>query len=237
MLRRSLAEFFGTAFLVAAVVGSGIAAQRLSPGNVGLQLLENAAVTGGALVAIILALGPVSGAHLNPLISLADLVLGGIRSSEAGRYLLAQVTGGIAGAVVANLMFDLPAVTLASRSRSSGGHWLGEIVATLGLLVVVFGLARSQRASSTPLAVGAYIFAAYFFTSSTSFANPAVTISRMFSNTFSGIRPSSVPAFIGFQTLGAALAVVAIRFLYPDIRSKAQDVLLPHGSPTGPEVS
>jgi len=226
--RQLLAEFLGTALLVIAVVGSGIAAARLSPGDVGLELLENAAATGAALVAIILALGPVSGAHLNPAITGADRLRGAISTRTAIGYVVAQVAGGIAGTVVANLMFTLPAVQLSQRVRSGGGVWLAEAVATFGLILVVFGLARSGRSALAPFAVGAYISGAYFFTSSTSFANPAVTIARMFSNTFAGIAPASVAAFLGFQLVGAAVAVAALGVLYPKVASGATEVVLPH---------
>jgi glycerol uptake facilitator-like aquaporin len=224
--RRTLAEFIGTALLVAAVIGSGIAAARLSPGNLGLELFENAAATGAALVAIILAVGPVSGAHLNPVITLVDRLFGGITSRDAWAYVAAQVTGGLLGAVIANLMFGLDAVQISTRARSGGGLWLGEAVATFGLALVVFGVVRSGRSGLAPFAVGAYIAAAYFFTSSTSFANPAVTISRMFSNTFSGIAPSSVLAFIPLQLVGAAVGVGALRVLYPDVRRAAATVVV-----------
>jgi glycerol uptake facilitator-like aquaporin len=213
--RRALAEFIGTAFLVTAVIGSGIAASRLSPNDVGLALFENAVATGAALVAIILALGSVSGAHLNPVITVLDRVFGGLSTRAAGAYVGAQVTGGIAGAVLANLMFRLPAIGFSTHVRSDGGLWLGEVIATFGLALVVFGVVRSGRASVAPFAVGAYIAAAYFFTSSTSFANPAVTLARTLSNTFAGIAPSSAPAFVAFQLVGAAIAIAAIRVLYP----------------------
>ena len=228
--RRLLAEFLGTALLVAAVIGSGIAASRLSPGDIGLELLENAAATAAALVAIILALGPVSGAHLNPVVTLADRIFGGLSSREAGGYIGAQLTGGITGAVIANLMFSLPAVTLSTKARSSGALWFAEVVATFGLLLIIFGVVRSGRASAAPFAVGAYIGGAYFFTASTSFANPAVTIARTLSNTFAGIEPSSVPAFVVAQFVGAGLAVAAILVLYPRIREVAGDAVLPHGA-------
>ena len=225
--RRLLAEFCGTAFLVAVVVGSGIAATKLSPDDVGLQLLENAAATAGGLVALILAFGPVSGAHFNPVVSAADAFFGGLRWTECAAYAVAQTAGAILGAVVANLMFDLPAVEFSQHTRSAGNLWLGEIVATLGLLVVIFGVVRGGRASAAPFAVGAYIGGAYFFTSSTSFANPAVTVGRAFSDTFAGIAPSSVAAFVAFQIVGAALAVVLIRVLYPDVRAVADEVVVP----------
>jgi arsenate reductase len=226
--RRALAEFCGTAFLVAVVVGSGIAAQRLSPNDVGLQLFENAAATAGGLVALILAFGPVSGAHFNPVVSLADSFFGGLSARDLPAYLAAQITGAICGSIVANLMFELDAVHWSDQARSSGGLWLGEVVATIGLLMVIFGVVRSGRASAAPFAVGAYIGSAYFFTSSTSFANPAVTIGRAFTDTFAGIKPSSVPAFIAFQLVGGAIAVLLIRTLYPDVADVAENVIVPH---------
>jgi glycerol uptake facilitator-like aquaporin len=228
LARRALAEYCGTAFLVAVVVGSGIAAAKLSPNDVGLELFENAAATAGGLVALILAFGPVSGAHFNPVVSLAAAFFGGLDRRDLPAYIAAQIAGAITGSIVANVMFDLDAVSWSTHSRSSGGLWFSETVATLGLLMVIFGVVRSGRASVAPFAVGAYIGAAYFFTSSTSFANPAVTIGRAFSNTFAGIKPMSVPAFIGFQLLGAVIAVVLIRTLYPDIADVADDVIVPH---------
>ena len=197
------------------MVGSGIAAQRLSPDDTGLQLLENAAATAGALVAILLALGPVPGVHLNPVVTLADRLFGGLDSRTAAACVAAQVAGGALGTVVANLMFELPAVGWSTTERSSGGLWLGEVVATFGLLLVVFGVVRSGRANVVAFAVGAYIGGAYFFTSSTSFANPAVTLARTLSDTFAGIEPSSVPAFVLAQLGGASLAVAAVRVLRP----------------------
>jgi len=228
LARRALAELCGTAFLVAVVVGSGIAAQQLSPHDVGLQLLENAAATAGGLVALILAFGPVSGAHLNPVVSLADAFFGGLEARDLPVYIAAQITGAIAGSVVANLMFDLDAISWSHHARSSGGLWLGEVVATIGLLMTIFGVVRSGRSSAAPFAVGAYIGAAYFFTSSTSFANPAVSIGRAFTDTFAGIEPSSVPAFVGFQLVGLVLAVALIRTLYPDVAAVASEVVVPH---------
>ena len=232
LVRGVVAEFLGTALLLIAVIGSGIAAQRLSPNDTGLQLLENAVATGAALVAIILALGSVSGAHLNPVISLVDSALGGLRSNQAIAYCAAQVTGAAFGAVIANLMFSLSAVSIAGHERSGGGIWLGEVVATFGLVLVVFGMARSGRASAAPFGVGAYITGAYFFTSSTSFANPAVSMARMFSDTFAGIAPRSVPAFVAFQLVGGVLAAAAVRLLWPHIHEVAADVVVPH-----PEVA
>jgi arsenate reductase len=226
--RKALAEFIGTALLLIAVIGSGIAAQRLSPGDTGLELFENAAATAAALVAIILAVGPVSGAHLNPAVTLADRFFGGVTTTEAVTYVVAQVSGAVSGAVIANLMFSLPAVELSTRHRSAGGLWLAEVVATFGLLLVVFGVARSGRIGAAPFAVGAYIGGAYFFTSSTSFANPAVTAARTLSNTFAGIDWRSAPAFVLAQVGGAALAVVVVRVLYPSVGEVAPAVVVPH---------
>jgi glycerol uptake facilitator-like aquaporin len=213
--RRLLAELLGSAFLAAVVIGSGIAAQRLSPGEAGLELLENAAATAAGLYAIILMFGPVSGGHFNPVVSLADAVFGGLSWRDAAAYLAAQVAGCGAGAVVANLMFARAAVSISAQHRTTPAHLLSEVVATLGLVLVVFALVRSGRARTAPAAVGAYIGAAYFFTSSTSFANPAITIGRMFSATFAGIAPSSTPAFIGAQVIGCVLAIGVIGTLYP----------------------
>jgi arsenate reductase len=219
--RRLLAEFLGSAFLAAVVIGSGIAAQRLSPGDTGLELGENAAATAAGLYAIILMFGPVSGGHFNPVVSLADAVFGGLSWRDAAAYLLAQVTGCAGGAVVANLMFARSAVSISAKHRATPAHLLAEVVATLGLVLVIFALARSGRALAAPAAVGAYIGAAYFFTSSTSFANPAITIGRMFSATFAGIAPSSAPAYIGAQVIGCALAIGVIKALYPGITPAA----------------
>lgn len=240
LARRLFAEALGTALLVAAVIGSGIAAARLSPGDVGLQLLENAAATAAALMAIILALGPVSGAHLNPVVTIADRVLGGVTTAEAALYVLAQVVGGALGAVVANVMFSLPAVELSTNARSGGGLWISEVVATFGLLLVIFGVVRSGRSSLAPFAVGTYIGGAYFFTASTSFANPAVTLARTLSDTFAGIAPGSVPSFVSAQVVGAALAVGATWLLYPGLRARAGEVVVAHpgaGSDRASEVA
>jgi len=232
--RRLTAEFLGSAFLAAVVIGSGIAAQRLSPGQTGLELLENSAATAAGLFAIILMFGPVSGGHFNPVVSFVDAAFGGLRWREAAAYLPAQVAGCIAGAVVANLMFALPAVTISAKHRASAAHFLSEVIATLGLLLVIFALARSGRARSAPAAVGAYIGAAYWFTSSTSFANPAITIGRMFSNTFAGIAPSSVLPFIAAQILGGVVAVGVIKVLYPAITpADAADIIVPHHGEPG----
>jgi glycerol uptake facilitator-like aquaporin len=230
ILRRAVAEFIGTALLLIAVIGSGIAAQRLSPHDTGLALLENSLATGGALVAIILAVGSVSGAHLNPVVSVADAMFGGLRRREVGTYLAAQVAGAAVGAILANLMFSLPAVAISQHSRSTPNLWLGEGIATFGLLLVIFGVVRSGRAAMAPFAVGAYITAAYWFTSSTSFANPAVTLARTLSDTFAGISPASVPGFVVAQLVGAGLAVGAVRLLWPDMAGVADVVVVPHHS-------
>jgi arsenate reductase len=212
--RRVLAEFIGTGFLVAAVIGSGIAATRLSPTDVGLQLLENAIVTGAALVALILALQPVSAAF-NPIVTLVERALGAIDTRVAAALIAAQFVGGFVGAVVANLMFDLDAISISHHVRSAHGLWLGEVVATIGLLVIIFGTVRSGRTERVAFAVGGYITAAYWFTSSTSFANPAVAVARMFSDSFAGIAPASVPAFVVAQLLGGVFGYLLVRALYP----------------------
>jgi arsenate reductase len=235
-MRKALAEFIGTALLLIAVIGSGIAAQTLSPNDTGLALLENAVATGAALVAIILAVGPVSGAHLNPIVSAADAIFGGLRPRELAAYAVAQLAGGAVGAIVANLMFALPAVSMSGHARSGPGLWLGEVVATFGLLLVIFGVVRGGRATAAPFAVGAYITGAYFFTSSTSFANPAVTVARTLSDTFAGIAPASVAPFVMAQIVGAALACGTIWFLWPNIRNAAEEVLVPHEPEPAPRV-
>jgi glycerol uptake facilitator-like aquaporin len=214
LVRRAAAELLGTAVLVAAVVGSGIAASRLSPNDTGLQLLENSLMTGAALTALILALQPVSAAF-NPVVTLVERALHLISGREALALVVAQLAGGVLGAVVANLMFDLDAVTLSGHDRTGGGLWLGEVVATLGLVLVVFGSLRAGRSDAVAFAVGGYIAAAYWFTSSTSFANPAVTVARMFSDTFAGIAPSSAPMFVLMQLVGGGLGLLAVRVLYP----------------------
>jgi glycerol uptake facilitator-like aquaporin len=231
--RRLLAEFAGTALLVTAVVGSGIMATTLSPHDVGLQLLENSVATALALGALILTFGPVSGAHFNPVVSAADWFLGrragtGLTAVQLGGYVLAQTAGAIAGSVLANLMFALPAVDFAGKDRAAGHLWLGEVVATTGLILLIFALARSGRAPIAPAAVGAYIGAAYWFTSSTSFANPAVTVGRAFSDTFAGIAPSSVPGFVAAQVVGLGIGVGLLLALYPDVQQAADQVVVAH---------
>ncbi len=230
--RRLTAEFVGTAFLLAAVVGSGIMAERLTD-DVGLQLLQNAFATAGVLVALILALGPASGAHFNPAVTLADRVFGGIDTPTAVAYVGAQVTGGIFGVVIANLMFDLDAVDWSQKDRSGGHLVLAEGVATLGLLLVIFGVVRSGRASAAAFSVGGYIAGAYYFTSSTSFANPAVTVARTFSDTFAGIEPASAPGFVIAQLLATGVAVVVVRTIYPDVADVADRVVMPREETAG----
>jgi glycerol uptake facilitator-like aquaporin len=229
--RRLFAEFLGSAFLAALVIGSGIAAAQLSPGDTGLALLENAAATAAGLFAIILMFGPVSGGHFNPVVSLVDAAFGGLSRRDAAAYIPAQLAGCITGAVVANAMFALSAISISTHHRASPAHLFAEVVATLGLILVIFALARSGRAATAPAAVGAYIGAAYWFTSSTSFANPAITVGRMFSNTFAGIAPASVPGFVVAQLIGGALAFVVVRVLYPGIGpATAEEVVVPHGA-------
>ncbi|HEY4450720.1 MAG TPA: MIP/aquaporin family protein [Solirubrobacteraceae bacterium] len=231
LARRLLAELLGSAFLAALVVGSGIAAQTLSPGDVGLQLFENAAATAAGLFTIILMFGPVSGGHFNPVVSLADASFGGLRWRDALAYLPAQVSGCVLGAITANGMFALAAIGISVHHRASAAHLLSEAIATAGLLLVIFSLARTRRASTAPAAVGAYIGAAYFFTSSASFANPAISVGRMFSNSFAGIAPASVPGYVIAQVLGGICGVVAIRALYPHVTpAEAADVVIPRAT-------
>jgi glycerol uptake facilitator-like aquaporin len=217
LARRLVAEALGTGLLVVAVIGSGIMASRLSPDDVGLQLLENAAATAAALIALIWMLGAVSGAHFNPVVTLIDRGFGAISTGDTALYIAAQVIGGCAGAIVANVMFSLPAIELSTTDRSSGALWLSEVVATAGLLLVIHGCVRSGRANVVAVAVGVWIGGAYFFTSSTGFANPAVTVARTLSDSFAGISPSSTPLFIAMQLAGAAVAFALIRLLYPAV--------------------
>lgn len=226
-VRRVTGEFVGTAFLLAAVVGSGIMAETLST-DVGLQLLQNALATAGVLTALILTFGAVSGAHFNPAVTITDRIFGGLDTPTAVWYVVAQVLGGVVGVMAANVMFDLDAVDLSTRDRSAGNLVFAEVIATLGLLLVIFGIVRSRRTSVVAFAVGGYIAGAYYFTSSTSFANPAVTVARMFSDTFAGIEPVSVPAFIAAQFVAVGAAVFLIRVLWPDIEEVADEVLAPH---------
>jgi glycerol uptake facilitator-like aquaporin len=228
LVRKLLAEFLGSAFLAALVIGSGIAAAKLSS-DVGLQLLENAAATAAGLFAIILMFGPVSGGHFNPVVSLVDAAFGGLSRREALAYIPAQVAGCITGAVVANAMFALSAISISTHHRASPAHLFSEVIATLGLIVLIFALVRSGRVASAPAAVGAYIGAAYWFTSSTSFANPAISVGRMFSDTFAGIAPASVPGFVVAQLVGGVAAFGLVRSLYPGVtREEAAEVVVPH---------
>jgi len=224
LARKAFAELLGSLLLAATVVGSGIAAQRLSPNDVGLELMENSLITGAVLVALIVALGPVSAAF-NPVVMLAERALGAISTAAAAVLIAAQIAGCCLGVILANLMFELDPVTLSTHHRSTGGLWLGEVVATFGLLVVIFGAVRSGRGGQVGYAVGGYITAAYWFTSSTSFANPAITIARSLTNTFAGIAPGSVAVFVGMQLIGGALAVGAVLLLYPNARQLADRVV------------
>jgi glycerol uptake facilitator-like aquaporin len=235
--RRLLAEFLGTGLLVTVVVGSGIAAARLSPDDVGLQLLENSTATALGLAVLILLFGPVSGAHFNPAVSAADWLLGrragtGMRGGDVVAYTVAQISGGVVGASLANVMFDRHVWEISTKDRVTTGHLVGEVVATAGLIALIFALARTGRAGSSAAAVGAYIGAAYWFTSSTSFANPAVTLGRIFSDTFAGIAPASAPGFIVAQIVGALVGLGLVVALYPDVARSADEVLVPHESPS-----
>jgi glycerol uptake facilitator-like aquaporin len=215
LLRKCIAEALGTALLIVAVVGSGIMAQRLSPNDVGLQLLENAIATAGALVGLILMFGSISGAHFNPAVTLSFRSFGELTNPETVGFIVAQVIGGCAGTIAANIMFELPMINMSTHVRSSGALWFSEALATAGLLLLIHGVVRSGRASVIPFAVGAWIGGAYWFTSSTSFANPAVTVARTLSDSFAGIAPRSAPMFIVMQLIGTAIAIGLIRFLFP----------------------
>ena len=223
LTRRLVAEAIGSCLLIVAVVGSGIMASRLSPSDVGIQLFENAAATAGALIGLILMFGAVSGAHFNPAVTLVDRLFGTITTRQTILYAIVQTIGASIGSVLANVMFSRPAFELSTKTRSSGALWLSEAVATIGLLLVIHGCVRTGRASAVPFAVGAWIGGAYWFTSSTSFANPAVTVARMFSDSFAGIKPSSAPVFILMQLAGAIAAFALIRFLYPQPSEPSDD--------------
>ena len=216
LARRLLAEFLGSAMLTAVVVGSGIAAQQLSPGDVGLELLENALATGAGLFVLILVFGGVSGAHFNPVVSFVDAAFRGITWLRAGAYTLAQVAGCLTGALASNVMFAKALFEVSTKHRATGPHLFAELLASAGLILVIFALARNGKHAFTPAAVGAYIMAAYFFTSSTSFANPAIALGRMLSNTFAGIAPSSTPGFIGAEVLGGVAGFLVVKTLYPE---------------------
>jgi glycerol uptake facilitator-like aquaporin len=224
---RLMAEFMGTAFLVAAVIGSGIMGERLAGGNVAIALLANTIATGAALIALILTFGPISGAHLNPAVTLADAIEHGISWSDALAYITAQCLGGVAGTIVAHLMFGLRWYSFSSHARHGWAQVFSEFVATFGLLSVIWGCSR-LRSGAVPFAVASYITAAYWFTASTSFANPAVTIARCLSDTFAGIRPSDVPWFIGAQVAGALAATLLFRWLVPGLAAQAEQVLVAH---------
>jgi len=229
LLRRLFAEYLGSLLLAAIVIGSGIAAQSLSPHAVGLELFENAAATGVGLFVLILTFGSISGAHFNPVISFVDAMFGGMSWGTAWSYLTAQVAGCASGAVVANLMYSRSAVSISMNHRATLAHGLSEVVATAGLVLVIFALAKTGRSSLAPAAVGAYIACAYFFTSSTSFANPAIVVGRMFSNTFAGISPSSAPLFVGAEVVGGVVGFALLKVLYPGVTpSQASRVTVAH---------
>jgi len=229
LAKRATAEALGTALLLATVVGSGIMAQNLSGGNTALALLANTIATGAALVALILTFGPISGAHFNPAVTLADALEGGISWRETPVYLIAQLCGAIVGTLAAHAMFRLPAVSLSQHERSGPSQIFSEFVATFGLLAVIWGCSR-LRSSAVAFAVGSYIVAAYWFTASTSFANPAVTIARALTDTFSGIRPADVPGFLVGQLLGALAATLLFRWLVPGLPARAKEIVVPHGA-------
>jgi glycerol uptake facilitator-like aquaporin len=219
---RLTAEFLGSAFLVAAVIGSGIMGERLAGGNIAIALLANTIATGAALLALILTFGPISGAHLNPAVTLADAMEHGTAWTEAAAYIFVQCAGGVAGAIIAHLMFGLRWLSLSSHSRHGWALVFSEFVATFGLLSVIWGCSR-LRSAAVPFAVASYITAAYWFTASTSFANPAVTIARSLSDTFAGIRPADAPLFIGAQIAGALCATAVFRWFVPSLEPQAPD--------------
>jgi len=226
--QRLVAELLGTALLLAMVIGSGIMGERLAGGNVAIALLANSLATGFGLIALILVFGPISGAHFNPAVTLADAAQGGLSWREASRYVAAQILGAFAGVAAAHLMFGEPLFSISQHARAGLAQGWSEFVASFGLLAVIWGCVRN-RAPAVPFAVGAYIAAAYWFTASTSFANPAVTLARAASDTFAGIRPQDVPAFVAAQLTGAAAATAVMRWLVPALPRHAKDVLLPHG--------
>ena len=223
--RRAVAEFTGTAFLVSAVVGSGIMAERLANGNTALALLANTIATGAALVALIFTFGGISGAHFNPVVTIMDAFEGGLPWKETPHYLAAQILGGMSGAILAHLMFELPIISVSRHARGGPAQAFSEFIATFGLMSIIWGCSR-LRSSAIPFAVGAYITAAYWFTASTSFANPAVTLARCLSDTFAGIRPSDAPPFIAAQFAGGLAATLLFRWLVPNLRVHAKDLFL-----------
>ncbi len=233
LARRLTAEAVGTSMLLATVVGSGIMGERLSGGNVAVALLANTLATGAILVALILTFGPISGAHFNPAVTLADASQGGLKWRDVPAYVLAQVAGAFAGVAAANVMFELPVFFASRRVRAGGAQLFSEFVATFGLLAVIWGCVRLKQKAVVPFAVASYITAAYWFTSSTSFANPAVTLARSASDTFAGIRPADVPGFVVAQLLGAAAATLLFRWLIPSLPEEAGEVVVPHGAGEG----
>lgn len=233
LARRLTAEAVGTSLLLAAVVGSGIMGERLSGGNVAVALLANTLATGAILVSLILTFGPVSGAHFNPAVTLADASQGGLKWREVPGYVLAQIVGAFAGVAAADVMFELPVFFVSRKVRAGGAQLFSEFVATFGLLAVIWGCVRLRQKAVVPFAVAAYITAAYWFTSSTSFANPAVTLARSASDTFAGIRPADVPGFVAAQLLGAAAATLLFRWLIPSLPERAEEVVVPHGATGG----
>jgi glycerol uptake facilitator-like aquaporin len=228
LARRVVAESLGTAMLLAAVVGSGIMAERLAGGNVAVALLANTIATGAVLVALILTFGTISGAHFNPAVTICDAWQKGISWRDAFAYTVAQASGAFAGVAAANVMFELPVFFASQKARTGAAQWFSEFVATFGLLAVIWGGSRLRSAVATPFAVAAYIVAAYWFTASTSFANPAVTLARSMSDTFAGIRPADVPGFIAAQFLGATAATALFRWLVPISQKTAEDIVVSH---------
>jgi glycerol uptake facilitator-like aquaporin len=225
--RRCTAEFIGTAFLLVAVVGSGIMAERLADGNGALALIANVFAIGAALTALILTFGPISGAHFNPAVTVCDVIAGGTSARDSVSYIVVQFLGAVCGTVLANLMFSLPPVITSTKVRSGPGQWLGEFIAAFGLLSVIWGTSRLHKPVVVPFAVSGYIIGAVWFTSSTSFANPAVTVARTLSDTFTGIRPADAPAFILFQMAGAVAATLLFRWLVPS--ESVSEIVMPHG--------
>ena len=226
LLRRTIAEFIGSTLLLSAIVGSGIMGEKLANGNAAIALLANSIAVGAALIALILTFGEISGAHFNPAVTISDALVGGIKWRDVPSYIIAQICGAFAGVGLANSMFDLPVFFASTKVRAGNSQILSEFVATFGLLAVIWGCSR-LRSNLTPFAVAAYIVAAFWFTASTSFANPAVTLARMASDTFAGIRPTDAPAFIAAQMFGAFAATALFRWLIPIEKADAETVLMP----------